>query len=95
MKLSDEQIKALVAWADELDQQGTSRGPIFDAAMEVAQQVRAIVKSKHGPCGDCPAPATWMRHTQFSGDHPFCEEHAVQQEDFGKSDPSYFFWDKL
>ena len=46
-------------------------------------------------CFRCKDPAKWMRFTQFSGDHPFCTKHAKQEPDFKKSDPSYFFWDKL
>lgn len=33
-----------------------------------------------------------MRWTQFSGNHPFCDEHARQEANFGKEDPSYYFW---
>lgn len=44
---------------------------------------------------ECGKPATWVRHTQFSGSHPFCTDHAKQEEDFGKSDTSYFFWKEL
>ena len=40
-------------------------------------------------CGDCAKPAVWVRRTQFSGDHYFCDEHGREQEDFGKDDPSY------
>jgi len=46
-------------------------------------------------CLECTQPATWVRHTQFSGDHPFCEEHARQEKDFGQEDPSYFYWRKI
>ncbi len=46
-------------------------------------------------CGDCDKPATWIRDTQFSGKHPFCDDHAKQQKDFGKSDDSYFVWEKI
>lgn len=44
---------------------------------------------------ECGRPATWVRHTQFSGSHYFCTIHAEKEEDFGKSDPSYFYWEKL
>ncbi len=39
----------------------------------------------------CGAPATHIRSTQFAGDHPFCEEHAKKETDFGQSD-SYTYW---
>jgi hypothetical protein len=46
-------------------------------------------------CLECLRPAVWVRHTQFSGNHPFCEEHAQKEKNFGKEDPSYFFWRRL
>jgi hypothetical protein len=42
-------------------------------------------------CLECGAKATWMRSTQFAGDHPYCEEHAKLEKDFGVSD-SYGYW---
>ena len=47
------------------------------------------------PCLICAEPADWVRKTQFAGDHPFCEEHAKAQPNFGTEDPSYHFWRKL
>lgn len=46
-------------------------------------------------CLDCESKATWIRYTQFAGNHPFCEEHAKTQDNFGKSDPSYYGWEAL
>jgi len=43
-------------------------------------------------CLECNEPATWFRCTQFSGDHPYCDEHAKLEPDFGESDSSYFYW---
>jgi|SRR3989338_2500674 len=43
----------------------------------------------------CNEPAVWMRFTQFSGDHPYCDKHARAEENFGQEDPSYFFWQEL
>ena len=43
----------------------------------------------------CREPATYARHTQFSGRFFYCEPHAKEQADFGQEDSSYFFWDKL
>ncbi len=42
MRLTDEQVKALTAWADEAERKGgtTAFGPKFDAVMEVARHVR-------------------------------------------------------
>lgn len=45
-------------------------------------------------CLDCDKPAVFVRCTQFSGSHPFCEEHAKEESDFGEDD-SYKFWYKI
>ena len=42
-------------------------------------------------CVMCDEPAVWVRHTQFAGEHPFCEHHAKMEEDFGVND-SYAYW---
>lgn len=44
-------------------------------------------------CIECDKPAVWVRSTQFAGDHPYCEEHAEQESDFGEND-SYTYWYK-
>ena len=52
----------------------------------------------NGPKCEIPAcnkKPSWVRSTQFSGSHYFCAEHAQKEEDFGESDPSYFFWRQL
>ena len=41
---------------------------------------------------DCFEDADWVRSTQFGGDHPYRDMHAMQEEDFGQENPSYFFW---
>ena len=46
-------------------------------------------------CDECDQPATWVRRTQFSGNHFFCTTHAEQKENFGQEDDSYFYWEKL
>jgi hypothetical protein len=45
-------------------------------------------------CMLCDNPAVWIRSTQFAGDHPFCENHAKLESDFGQSD-SYAYWINL
>jgi hypothetical protein len=45
----------------------------------------------HERCLECGAKAVWIRSTQFAGDHPYCEEHARQEKDFGEDD-SYTYW---
>ena len=41
-------------------------------------------------CAVCDQPATWMRYTQFAGNHPFCDKHAEMESDFENGD-----WEKL
>ncbi len=45
-------------------------------------------------CCECGEPAVWVRSTQFAGDHPYCEKHAKEQNDFGVND-SYEYWYNL
>lgn len=46
-------------------------------------------------CLECTSKATWVRHTQFAGKHPFCTDHAKMEKDFGQEDSSYFYWEEL
>lgn len=46
-------------------------------------------------CAYCNLTAEWIRKTQFSGVHYFCPQHAKEEEDFGKEDKSYFFWERI
>ena len=41
-------------------------------------------------CAICDEPATWIRYTQFAGNHPFCDKHAELESDFNDGD-----WEKL
>lgn len=50
------------------------------------------VMSQEDFCLICKKPTKWLRFTQFAGTHPFCEEHAKAEEDFGKDGGSYYFW---
>lgn len=45
-------------------------------------------------CG-CGEPATWIRQTQFSGNHPFCAPCAQKEGDFGKEISGQFFWGQI
>ena len=45
-------------------------------------------------CIECSEPADWVRSTQFAGDHPYCEFHALKESDFYQND-SYAVWKKL
>jgi len=49
---------------------------------------------KEQTCLMCDKPAEWIRSTQFAGNHPFCDEHARQEQGFGGSD-SYEYWYEL
>lgn len=44
-------------------------------------------------CCICGEPATWVRSTQFAGDHPYCTIHAKKEDDFGEEDDSTFWID--
>lgn len=43
---------------------------------------------------DCPKEARYIRHTQFAGSHPFCAEHAMQEDDFLDC-TSYLDWEYI
>jgi len=45
-------------------------------------------------CMNCYEDARWERTTQFAGDHPYCDFHALMEENFGKSD-SYTYWSEV
>lgn len=57
--------------------------------------VRLQVKDLHGTCMECGAPAVWVRQTQFSGAHHFCQTDAEAQPGFGQQDSSYSVWRPL
>ena len=54
-------------------------------------------------CVICDEPATWMRYTQFAGNHPFCDKHAELETNFqpnssiddGDHNHSDSDWEKL
>lgn len=41
---------------------------------------------------DCTKEATYIRHTQFAGSHPLCDEHAQEDKNFLVND-SYTCWE--
>ncbi|MFA6407352.1 MAG: hypothetical protein WCV80_01445 [Candidatus Paceibacterota bacterium] len=43
-------------------------------------------------CSGCDENATWIRHTQFAGNHPFCAGCAKKEKDFRKRN-STVFWE--
>jgi len=45
-------------------------------------------------CLCCDENARWLRCTQFAGDHPFCDLHALTEEGFGTND-SYEYWTEV
>ena len=46
-------------------------------------------------CVECGDPADWVRSTQFAGEHPYCNFHALKEPDFYDKPDSYSFWYKL
>jgi hypothetical protein len=48
--------------------------------------------TKFQQCCECDQPATWVRSTQFAGDHPYCEHHAKLEPDFYDPPDSYNYW---
>ena len=45
-------------------------------------------------CVECSTKATWVRRTQFAGDHPYCDLHAKLEKDFGQ-DNNCCFWQTI
>ena len=45
-------------------------------------------------CIECSSLATWIRHTQFAGDHPLCDKHAKEDPEFLVNN-SYTCWQQL
>lgn len=45
-------------------------------------------------CCGCEREAEWIRHTQFAGSHPFCDQHARLEKNFPDSN-SYIWWENL
>jgi coenzyme F420-reducing hydrogenase alpha subunit len=45
-------------------------------------------------CVCCNEDARWERVTQFAGEHPYCDLHALMEEDFGEAD-SYSYWSEV
>ena len=45
-------------------------------------------------CMNCYEDARWERTTEFTGDHHYCDLHALMEEDFGKAD-SYTYWSEV
>jgi hypothetical protein len=62
----------------------------YDDAAQCLQDLNFRVEK----CLECDRPAVWIRHTQFAGDHPYCDTHARQEKDFGEDD-SYTYWTEV
>mgnify|MGYP001023300855 CR=1 FL=1 len=45
-------------------------------------------------CIKCGLPATYIRYTQFAGNHPFCTSCAKEEKDFNRYD-NYKQWEKI
>lgn len=46
-------------------------------------------------CINCPKPTRFIRHTQFAGSHPYCEDCAKDEPDFMKDDEPYKDWEAI
>lgn len=58
----------------------------------IVQQAQLASKSKeYERCLECGGKAVHIRHTQFAGDHSYCLEHAMKEEDYYVND-SYTYW---
>jgi len=65
------------------------------AELERREAAKALLCSVIDKGVNCQEPVTWIRCTQFSGDHRFCTKHAELENDFGQSDPSDFYWEEV
>jgi hypothetical protein len=62
---------------------------------DIQREIDRITESmKIMKCMRCAEKAQWLRHTQFGGDHPFCDLHALLEEGFGIDD-SYEYWSEV
>ena len=57
----------------------------------VGSGYKEVMKEK---CLECNEDATYIRNTQFAGDHPYCSKHAWLEEDFAIDD-SYTYWTRV
>ena len=49
-----------------------------------------------GPkCEICGKKPSWVRRTQFAGNHYFCATHAEEESDFGDNSSNNMFWQNL
>lgn len=65
-----------------------------EAEYMIGGLVEIKTESEENRCSDCRKPAVWVRHTQFSGDHFFCDECARKQRNFG-SEGDNSFWEGI
>jgi hypothetical protein len=84
----DAQLAPGVTYGDALD------AAALEIAKEIDKEVIHMMTKVKEPCLECGEESDWIRHTQFAGDHPYCDKHARLEKDFGEDD-SYAFWSKI
>jgi hypothetical protein len=68
----------------------------YDTASMIPSLKKTEEKKPEKECSNkCSKNATYVRRTQFSGDHYFCTDCAKKEKDFAKEDSSYFVWEKI
>lgn len=66
----------------------TDTGVILDIALRSIEE--------DGPkCAICDKKPSWVRRTQFAGNHYFCATHAEKESDFGDNSSNNMFWQNL
>lgn len=78
-----EQVESLLD-GDRISGNKITDKHLLEAFEEAKNKPKKQMTPKVEKCFECDEPATWVRHTQFAGDHYYCDEHAHEEEDFGK-----------
>jgi hypothetical protein len=64
--------------------------------LDVPVDTRFREIEEDGPkCVICGKKPSWVRRTQFAGNHYFCSTHAEAEEDFGDNSSNNMFWQSL
>lgn len=87
-------LEALRQLGKKLQQAGTPT-EAYEIAVQVGDLAHEIEPLIQDTCLMCGNPATWVRETQFAGNHPFCDVHAGEEEDFAQEVPGQFSWHRI
>lgn len=88
-----ERNKAIIELLDKHTKELIAQGP--EACREYLRSIGVRDKYYDTGCPYCGEPTEWVNHTQFSGDHEFCDKHAREHKDFDDADSTYSCWIKL